>query len=111
MKQEATMKIADNVSGLAHEAVDKMTNSTNHVADVLGERGEQLNHLAHDAVNKVAHSANHAADVLSDKAQQLKKGEENMVKDCQHYVRDNPVASLGIAVAAGFLLSRLLSGR
>jgi len=100
MKQEAIMKIADNVSGLAHEAVD-----------VLGERGEQLSSLAHEAVNKIASTTNHAADVLGDKAQQLKKGEENMVKDCQRYVRDNPIASLGIAVAAGFLFSRLLSGR
>jgi ElaB/YqjD/DUF883 family membrane-anchored ribosome-binding protein len=31
------------------------------------------------------------------------------MEQCRGYVRDNPIASLGIAIAAGFLLSRLLS--
>jgi ElaB/YqjD/DUF883 family membrane-anchored ribosome-binding protein len=34
-----------------------------------------------------------------------------LTENCREYVRDNPVTSLGIAVAAGFLLSRLLSSR
>jgi hypothetical protein len=33
------------------------------------------------------------------------------MENCCDYVRDNPVTSLGIAVAGGFLLSRLLSCR
>lgn len=33
------------------------------------------------------------------------------MENCRSYVRDNPIASLGIAVAAGFLLSRVISGR
>ena len=34
-----------------------------------------------------------------------------LVDDCSTYVRANPLASLGIAVAAGFLISRLISAR
>jgi ElaB/YqjD/DUF883 family membrane-anchored ribosome-binding protein len=34
-----------------------------------------------------------------------------MVENCRGYVHENPVASLGIAAGAGFLLSRLMSGR
>lgn len=105
------MKITDNVSGLAHEAVDKITHATNQAADALGERGEQLNHLAHEAVNKITSTTNQATDALGEKAQQFKTAEQHLMKDCQGYVRTNPVASLGIAVAAGFLLSRLMSGR
>jgi len=37
--------------------------------------------------------------------------EQQLMKNCQTYVRENPVTSLGLAVAGGFLLSRLLSGR
>ena len=33
------------------------------------------------------------------------------MEDCRVYVRDNPITSVGIAGAAGFLLSRVLSGR
>jgi len=41
----------------------------------------------------------------------LKNAEQQAMEKCRSYVRDNPIASLGIAVAAGFLLSRVISGR
>jgi ElaB/YqjD/DUF883 family membrane-anchored ribosome-binding protein len=34
-----------------------------------------------------------------------------LMKNCRGYIRDNPMTSVSIAVAAGFLLSRLVSGR
>jgi ElaB/YqjD/DUF883 family membrane-anchored ribosome-binding protein len=66
---------------------------------------------AHEAVEKIASATSQAAEALGEKGQQLKNGEKQLVEDCRSYVRDNPLSSLGIAVAAGFLLSRLLSGR
>ena len=66
---------------------------------------------AHEAVDKVASATNQAAETLSEKGEQLKNAEQQLVENCRGYIRDNPVTSLGIAVAAGFLLSRLLSGR
>ena len=76
------METIDKVSHSAHETVDKITNATNQAADTLGEKGEQL-------IN----------------------AEQQLMKNCCGYVRENPVTSLGIAVAAGFLLSRVFSGR
>lgn len=76
------MEIKDKVSSSAHEAYDKVADATSQAAEALGEKGEQL-----------------------------KKAEQKLMKNCSRYVRDNPVTSLGIAVAAGFLLSRLVSGR
>jgi len=76
------METIDKASHSAHETVDKITNATNQAADALGEKGEQL-------IN----------------------AEQQLMKNCCGYVRENPVTSLGIAVAAGFLLSRVLSGR
>jgi ElaB/YqjD/DUF883 family membrane-anchored ribosome-binding protein len=66
---------------------------------------------ANEAVDKVASAANQTAEALSEKGEQLKNAEQQMMEDCRVYVRDNPITSLGIAVAAGFLLSRVLSGR
>jgi len=66
---------------------------------------------AHEAVDKIASATNQASEALSEKANQLKNTEHQLVENCRTYVRDNPITSLGIAVAAGFLLSRLLSGR
>jgi ElaB/YqjD/DUF883 family membrane-anchored ribosome-binding protein len=64
-------------------------------------------HFAHEASDKIAS----ATEALTDKGEQLINAEQRLMKNCQRYVRDNPVTSLGIAVATGFLLSRLSSGR
>lgn len=66
---------------------------------------------AHEAVDKIANAASHAAEALGEKGEQLKKAEHRMMDNCHGYVRANPIASIGIAVAAGFVLSRLLSSR
>ena len=66
---------------------------------------------AHEAVDKIASATNQAAEALGEKGEQLKNAEQQLMENCRGYVRDNPITSLGIAVAAGFLLSRVLSGR
>ena len=66
---------------------------------------------AHEAVDKIASATNQAAETLSEKGEQLKNAEQQLMENCRGYVRDNPITSLGIAVAAGFVLSRLLSSR
>lgn len=66
---------------------------------------------AHEAVDKIATAASQAVDALGEKGEQLKDAEHRLMDNCNGYVRANPIASVGIAVAAGFILSRLLSGR
>ena len=66
---------------------------------------------AHDAVDKIATAADQAVEALGEKGEQLKNAEHRLMDNCHGYVRTNPVASIGIAVAAGFILSRLLSSR
>ncbi|HEY5138192.1 MAG TPA: DUF883 domain-containing protein [Methylococcales bacterium] len=76
------MEITDKVSNSAHAAYDKIADATSQAAETLGEKGEQL-----------------------------KNAEQQLIEDCRVYVRDNPITSVAIAVAAGFLLSRVVSGR
>ena len=76
------MKTIDKASRSTHEAYDKIANATSNAAEALGEKGEQL-----------------------------QKAEQQLMKNCRGYISDNPITSVGIAVAAGFLLSRLLSRR
>jgi ElaB/YqjD/DUF883 family membrane-anchored ribosome-binding protein len=72
---------------------------------------EKASNLAHEAAEKIASASSQVADTIGEKGEQLKNAEKRMVENCRGYVRDNPITSLGIAVAAGFVLSRLLSGR
>ena len=66
---------------------------------------------ANEAIDKAASATSQATEALGKKGEQLKNAEQQLLKDCRVYVRDNPITSVGIAVAAGFLLSRVLSGR
>lgn len=76
------METLDKVSNFAHEAADKVASATSHAAEALGERGEQL-----------------------------RNAEQRLMKNCRAYIGDYPMTSVGIAAAAGFLLSRLMSRR
>ena len=66
---------------------------------------------AHKAFDKISDATSQAAESLGEKGDQLKKAEQKLMKSCRGYISDNPVTSVGIAVTAGFLLSRLLSRR
>ena len=85
----------------------KASNLHHNVDDTVN----QLKSGAHDAIDKVAHASSQAADALSHKGEQLHDAEQQLFKNCRGYIQDNPVASLGIAVGVGFLISRLLSSR
>jgi ElaB/YqjD/DUF883 family membrane-anchored ribosome-binding protein len=92
-EQETPMKTTDKVADFAHDTIDTVTNAT------------------HQAKEAFADASNHARETFDEKSDQLINAEQCMVKNCRGYIRDNPITSLGIAMAGGFLLSRLLSGR
>lgn len=75
------------------------------------ETMDKASDSAHEAYDKIASAASQAAEALGEKGTQLKNAEKQLMENCRGYIRDNPFSSLGIAVAAGFLLSRLISGR
>jgi ElaB/YqjD/DUF883 family membrane-anchored ribosome-binding protein len=72
---------------------------------------DKVSNSAHEAFDKIASATSQATEALEEKGQQLKKTEQQLMKNCRGYISDNPIISVGIAVAAGFLLSRLLNGR
>lgn len=55
---------------------------------------------AHEAVDRMADTAHSAAEQMSAQADQL------MIR-ARDYVREKPMTAIGIALAAGFILSRL----
>lgn len=72
---------------------------------------DRVSNSAHEAYDKVAQATSQAVDTLGDKGQQLRSTEERLVKDCRGYISKNPIASVGIAAAVGFLFGRLLNQR
>lgn len=72
---------------------------------------DRVSSFANDAADRIANAGHQAQDAIDEKSEQFIHAEQEMVKNCRSYVRDNPVTSLGIAAVGGFILSRLLSGR
>ena len=97
-------RAVDNASSSAHSAIDKVSSAVRPAMDRMADG-------AHQAVDKVALTASDAAESLAIRAKQLKDGHARMTETCRGYVRANPLASLGVALAAGLILSRLIDRR
>jgi ElaB/YqjD/DUF883 family membrane-anchored ribosome-binding protein len=62
---------------------------------------------AHGAVDQAAAAAAPAAHWLEEHGETLKQGGEKFADKAARYVAAHPLQSLGLALAAGYLLSRL----
>ena len=104
-----------NIQHSLEGGVDKATAAAHHTIDSVSEAARPaLDHIvssAHVAVDRVGVTASHAATALGDKGDQLNSSGKQMIERAEVYVREHPVASLGLAVATGYLLSRLFSSR
>ncbi len=89
---------------------EKNINEAKETEEKIKETIDKVSHSAHAAVDKIAHASHQTAEVLGEKGEQLRTAEEELVESYRDYIRENPISSVGIAVAAGFLLSRLLNG-
>jgi ElaB protein len=87
-----------------HEAIQRATDAARPTVDRMASG-------AHRAVDRIADVATQAADTLSVKGGQLHDAQDRLLKNTGMYMRDHPIATVGMAVAAGFLLSRLFSSR
>jgi len=97
-------KSLDNAGARLHGAIDKMSASAVPAVNRVASR-------AHVAVDQVTQAASGAADSLVAKAGEIQARQSRLTEDCRGYVRENPLASVGIALTAGYLLSRALNRR
>ena len=87
----------DSIAGAADQAVSKAKPAIDHVAA-----------MAHQAVDKVAGAAAPAADWLAEQGEHLTAAQKQMIADTSNYISANPLKAVAIAVATGFLLSRII---
>jgi ElaB/YqjD/DUF883 family membrane-anchored ribosome-binding protein len=72
---------------------------------------DRTSEYVHEATDKIASATNEAIEVLGEKGEQLLSAEQKLMKSCGKYVRANPVTSIGIMIAVGFVLAGILSRR
>lgn len=90
-----------------HNAVDKVAGAAEEVARKAAPGLDRAAALAHQAVDSAAAAATPVAEWFNDQAAALNEAQKKLVNSTRDYVSANPLKSLGMALAAGFLVSRL----
>jgi len=72
---------------------------------------DRVSESAHEYVDRAASVASNAAERLGEKADEWMEMKDTWVEGAREYVREHPVAALGIAAAAGYILSMLMRSK
>jgi ElaB/YqjD/DUF883 family membrane-anchored ribosome-binding protein len=76
-----------------------------------GENIDRASSTAHEAVDRVTQTATAYAERFGEKAEEWLEMKDTWVEGAREYVREHPIAALGIAAAAGYVLSMLMRSR
>lgn len=105
---QSTDGMLTKVSSSAHATVNSIAEAAEDAASKAKPAIDQVAAMAHIAVDKAACAAAPAADWLAGQGDSLNVAQKKLVGDTSAYISANPFKALGIAVVAGFLLSRVL---
>jgi ElaB/YqjD/DUF883 family membrane-anchored ribosome-binding protein len=101
---DTLVRAVNKASSGMHDKVDQMSAAARPAVDRMAAG-------AHRSVDSVAAVASRAADAIGTKGEQLNDARVRASTQVQGYVQENPWMALGLAAAAGFLISRLVSSR
>lgn len=92
-RDENTTATIDRMAAGVHEKTDKIAEGAKGTAEQLQHRTQEMKHRGEE----LGHEA--------------KQFQDQWMRTVSGYVQEHPVASLGIALASGYLASRILSAR
>lgn len=92
----------------AHAVVSSIADAADVAARKAKPAIDQVAAAAHEVVDKAAASAAPAVDWIEEQAQSLNTTQKKLVTDTSAYIAANPLRSVGIAVLAGFVISRVI---
>jgi ElaB/YqjD/DUF883 family membrane-anchored ribosome-binding protein len=71
----------------------------------------RLSETAQQTMGRVTEAASQAASRLGERSRELYDMQDEYVETARSYVRQHPIAAIGIAIAVGLVISRLTSRR
>ena len=92
----------------AHAVVNSLAGAADHAARKAKPAINQVAAMAHQAVDRAAGAAAPTADWLTEQGENINARQKQLIAQTRDYVSTNPLKAVGIAVVAGFLLSRLI---
>lgn len=96
------------VSSNVHAAVDSIAGAADDAVRKAKPTIDRVAAMAHQAVDKAVDVAAPTADWLAAQGESLNARQKQLVEGTCSYVSANPMKSVGIALVAGILLSRIL---
>lgn len=72
---------------------------------------DRMSETAHSAVDRATETAEQIAQRFGEKSDELLAMKDDYIESTRAYVRENPFAALGIALAAGYLFAKITSWR
>lgn len=91
----------DELASRAHRTIDRAASGAQPVVDRLASN-------AHEAVDRMSSTAASAAEGIDSRIDDLDSTRERLTDQCRDYIEENPLKAVGIALAAGFILAKLL---
>ncbi|MBA1149304.1 DUF883 family protein [Ectothiorhodospiraceae bacterium WFHF3C12] len=82
--------------------------ATQQTADERHRTTERVAQAAHDTVDRAAERGARAEEYVRDNTDRYRQQTEDFADQVSGYVREHPYRSLGMAVAAGFIIGSLL---
>ncbi len=96
----------------AHDAVDRAANAVSDAADEAVRKAkpalDRATRAAHHAVDRAAGAAAPTADWLSAKADAVRTAPDRIAENGREAISNHPWKAVGIALALGLLLGRVL---
>ena len=71
----------------------------------------RLSDTAQQTMERLTHAASQAASRLGERTQEFWEAQGPAVEKARTYMREHPLVTIGVAVAIGLVLSRLLTRR
>lgn len=92
----------------AHYAVERVAGAADEAARKAIPAIDRAAEYAHRTVDQTVTGVTPAAEWLDEQVMALNATQKKLVSSTRDYVAANPLVSLGTAIAAGFLISRIL---
>jgi ElaB/YqjD/DUF883 family membrane-anchored ribosome-binding protein len=99
-----TKEGVDRLAASAHRGIHSAAEAAHPAIDRVASS-------AHRAVNSADEAANHATDAMAKAGNKAGVKGEELYAAGAGYMREHPMVTIGVAVAAGYVLSRLLATR
>lgn len=87
------------------------TPGATEVAEQAASKLGQLSDTAQQTVERLTHAASQAASRLGARTHDFWEAQGPAVEKARDYMREHPVVTIGVAVAIGLVISRLLTRR